>query len=92
MHRCAPNKVKRITGVLDQRLGDFMFEPSPDRPVMVPHAIHPAGQGVEMYVINPTDRGIKIAISQVLGEAQELATLGVGEALKWGGQTKCHPT
>ena len=70
-----PNKVKRITGVLDQRLGDFIFQPYKGLPVMIPHAIHP-GLGVEMYAINPTDRGIKITISEVLGEAQELATAG----------------
>ncbi|XP_041484225.1 uncharacterized protein LOC121430868 [Lytechinus variegatus] len=67
-----PNAVKRITGVLDQRLGGFMFNPQGGLQVLVPSSVHRAGDTLECYVINSTDRHLRMTCSEVLGEAEEI--------------------
>ena len=67
-----PNAVKRVTGVLDQRLQDFVFEPLLNLPaILVPCSLHGAGKSAKVYVINPTDRHLKLTCADVLGEARE---------------------
>ena len=64
-----PNTAKRITGVIDQKMGACMFEPSPELPAMAPRTLHEGGREIQMYVINPTDRHVHLAGEGLLGEA-----------------------
>lgn len=71
-----PNHVKLVSCIMDQRMGDFIFEPVSTLSVLAPSVIHDGGNGMKLYVINPTDRNIRLNVSELLGEAQELGTEG----------------
>ena len=53
-----PNAIKRITGVIDQRMEVCMFEKSPELPAIAACTLHDGGRAIEVCVINPTDRHV----------------------------------
>ena len=67
-----PNSVKRVACQTDRELERFLFEPSPELHVLVPHTVHDEGHIAELYMINPTDRNVRLRCNQQIGEAQEI--------------------
>ncbi|XP_041464563.1 uncharacterized protein LOC121415425 [Lytechinus variegatus] len=67
-----PNKAKRVSGILDQKLDTFVFEPVHTLEGIAPQTLHDAGATAEIYVINLADRPVIIDPGDLLGAAQEV--------------------
>ena len=67
-----PNSLKRITGVIDQRMEGFIIEPMSGLPALVPRTLHDTGPEVQLLVLNPTDRTVHLDGNSVLAQAFEV--------------------
>ena len=71
-----PNRVKRITGVIDQRMtSQFVFEPAAEFPVYMPRVLHDPGGHVCVVFLNHTEECMDIPSDTLLGEVTEISAV-----------------
>ena len=71
-----PNKVKRATGVIDQKMAACVFEPAANLPVHLPRTLSDGGEMIPVFMINSTEQEIHLDADTYLGQAQEAESVG----------------
>ena len=80
-----PNTVKRITGVIDQRMQSFVVEPSASLPALLPYSLHSDGAVIHTYAVNPTDRTVRLPQNTQIGEAWEAGVIQTPDPAEYEG-------
>ncbi len=68
-----PNTVKLVLCSLDQSLGDYLLEPSPNLKVLVPRILYGKHKEPRVCLVNPTDNFLQLKRDTCIGKAEEIS-------------------